>query len=232
MTMPANDPSWPRRARWPGRARRSRGPAAQPELLMLLVLAAILGVPISAAYGFLALVSYLSRRRSSRTCHTGSVSPPNRYGGRCQSWPVGGVLADLAIRHLPGRGGASPAGGFAVHGAPTRLSFPASSSRRWGRRSSGAVLGPEMPLIAIGGGPAVLATRAARRRKVPAQGVRVLASARELHRPLPRCWDRPSQRIPAGGRSGLREPDAGAGAAAGPASGGNLARSSSSAWTT
>jgi H+/Cl- antiporter ClcA len=41
----------------------------------------------------------------------------------------------------------------------------------------GAVLGPEMPLIAMGGGLAVLATRAARRRKVPEQGVRVLGAA-------------------------------------------------------
>jgi H+/Cl- antiporter ClcA len=41
----------------------------------------------------------------------------------------------------------------------------------------GAVIGPELPLIALGSGLAVLATKAARRRPVPAQGVTVLGAA-------------------------------------------------------
>jgi len=81
---------------------------------------------------------------------------------------VGGVLAGLAIRYLPGRGGASPAGGFAVHGAPTPAQLPGVIFAALATLVSGAVHGTEMPLIAIGGGLAVLATRAARRRKVPA----------------------------------------------------------------
>jgi len=75
---------------------------------------------------------------------------------------VGGVLAGLAIRYVPGRGGASPAGGFAVHGAPTPAQLPGVIFAALATLVSGAVHGTEMPLIAIGGGLAVLATRAAR----------------------------------------------------------------------
>ena len=100
--------------------------------LRLLVLAAILGVPISAAaYGFLALVSYLQKEIFTHLPHgLGFATEP-------VWWPlpvlaVGGVLAGLAIRYLPGKGGPSPAGGFrhACAADPGR-SFPASSWRRW-----------------------------------------------------------------------------------------------------
>ena len=145
--------------------------------LMLLVLAAILGVPISAAaYGFLALVSYLQKEIFTHLPHGLGFSTEPVW------WPlpalaVGGVLAGLAIRYLPGRGGASPAGRLrrswrADPGSASRRHL----ARRWATLVFGAVLGPEMPLIAIGGGLAVLAT-ARRRRQVPVQGVRVLASA-------------------------------------------------------
>jgi H+/Cl- antiporter ClcA len=145
--------------------------------LMLLVLAAMLGVPISAAaYGFLALVSYLQEEIFTHLPHGLGFSTEPVW------WPlpvlaVGGVLAGLAIQYLPGRGGPSPAGGFAVHGAPTPVQLPGVIFAALATLVFGAVLGPEMPLIALGGGLAVLATRAARRRKVPAQGVAVLASA-------------------------------------------------------
>src|SRR6476646_11710413 len=83
--------------------------------LRLLVVAAILGVPVSAAaYGFLALVSYLQEEIFTHLPHgLGFATEP-------VWWPlpvlvVGGVLAALAIRYLPGRGGASQAHGFALH---------------------------------------------------------------------------------------------------------------------
>src|SRR5207342_437639 len=74
-------------------------------------------------------------------------------------------------------GGASPAHGFALHAPPTAVQLPGVIFAALATLVFGAVLGPEMPLIALGGGLAVLATRAARRRAVPAQGVAVLASA-------------------------------------------------------
>jgi chloride channel protein, CIC family len=145
--------------------------------LVLLAMAAILGVPISAAaYGFLALVSYLQEEIFTYLPHgLGFTAEP-------VWWPlpvlaVGGVLAGLAIRYLPGRGGASPAGGFAVHGAPGAAQLPGVFLAALATLVFGAVLGPEMPLIALGGGLAALTVRLARRREVPAQAVAVLAAA-------------------------------------------------------
>jgi len=79
---------------------------------MLLALAAVIGVPVSAvAYGFLALASYLQKEIFAHL--------PNGLGFQSEPvwWPLsvlaaGGVLTALAIRYLPGRGSPSPAGGF------------------------------------------------------------------------------------------------------------------------
>jgi H+/Cl- antiporter ClcA len=142
--------------------------------VMLLVLAAILGVPISAAaYGFLALVNYLQKELFTHLPHGLGLSTVPAW------WPlpmlvIGGVLTALAIRYLPGKGGASPAPGFGVHPPPTPVQLPGVILAALASLAFGAVIGPEMPLIALGSGLAVLATKAARRRPVPAQGVRVL----------------------------------------------------------
>jgi H+/Cl- antiporter ClcA len=143
----------------------------------LLVVAAILGVPISAAaWGFLALVSYLQKELFTHLPHGLGYSTAPSW------WPlpmlvIGGVLAALTIRYLPGNGGASPAPGFAVHPPPTPVQLPGVICAALASLAFGAVIGPEMPLIALGSGLAVLATKAARRRPVPAQGVQVLGGA-------------------------------------------------------
>src|SRR6266699_3771321 len=143
----------------------------------LLVVAAILGVPISAAaWGFLALVSYLQKELFTHLPHGLGYSTAPAW------WPlpmlvIGGVLAALAIRYLPGNGGASPAPGFAVHPPPTPVQLPGVICAALASLAFGAVIGPEMPLIALGSGLAVLATKAARRRPVPGQGVQVLGAA-------------------------------------------------------
>jgi len=144
--------------------------------LRLLILAAILGVPISAAaYGFLALVSYLQKEIFTHLPHGLGFSSEPVW------WPlpvlaVGGVLAALAIRYLPGRGGASPAGGFALHAPPTAIQLPGVILAALATLAFGVVLGPEMPLIALGGGLGVLVTRLNRRRAAPEQAVRVLGA--------------------------------------------------------
>jgi len=144
--------------------------------LQLLVLAAILGVPVSAAaYGYLALVNYLQPEIFTHLPHgLGFTAEP-------VWWPlpvlaVGGILAGLAIKYLPGNGGASPADGFKVHAPPTPAQFPGVFLAALATLAFGAVLGPEAPLIAMGGGLVVLALRAARR-EVPDQARAVLASA-------------------------------------------------------
>jgi H+/Cl- antiporter ClcA len=144
--------------------------------LGLLVLAAILGVPVSAvAYGFLALVSYLQKELFIHLPHGLGFSTEPVW------WPlpmlaVGGVLAALAIQFLPGRGGPSPADGFKLHGPPTPIQLPGVILAALATLIFGAVLGPEMPLILIGGGLAALSVRLARR-PVPDRARAVVASA-------------------------------------------------------
>jgi len=144
--------------------------------LQLLVIAAVLGVPVSAAaYGFLALVSGLQQEIFTHLPHGLGFSSEPVW------WPlpvlaVGGILTGLAIQYLPGTGGASPADGFKVHGPPTPPQLPGVILAALATLSFGAVLGPEMPLIAIGGGLVVAALKAARR-PIPDQATAVLASA-------------------------------------------------------
>ncbi|MBO0816233.1 MAG: chloride channel protein [Actinobacteria bacterium] len=144
--------------------------------VQLLVVAAILGVPVSAAaYGFLALVNYLQEEIFTHLPHgLGFTAEP-------VWWPLpvlaaGGVLTALAIRFLPGRGGPSPAGGFQMHGPPAPAELPGVILAALATLVFGAVLGPEMPLILIGGGLVLVALRAARR-QVPDQARSVLASS-------------------------------------------------------
>src|SRR6516165_11415235 len=145
--------------------------------LVLLALAAILGVPVSAvAYGFLALVSYLQKELFTHLPHGLGFSTAPAW------WPlpmllIGAVLTALAIQYLPGTGGASAAAGFAVHPPPKPIELPGVIFAALASLAFGAVIGPEMPLIALGSGLAVLATKAARRRPVPPQGVMVLGAA-------------------------------------------------------
>jgi H+/Cl- antiporter ClcA len=144
--------------------------------LQLLILAAVLGVPVSAgAYGFLKLVDYLQQEIFTHLPHGLGFSAAPVW------WPLpvlaaGGILAGLAMRYLPGNGGASPADGFKVHGPPTPAQFPGVFLAALATLICGAVLGPEAPLIAMGGGLVVVALRAARR-DVPDQARAVLASA-------------------------------------------------------
>jgi H+/Cl- antiporter ClcA len=145
--------------------------------LGLLILAAVLGVPVSAAaYGFLALVSYLQKEIFTHL--------PNGLGfhGEPLWWPlpvltVAGLLVAPVIAFLPGKGGHSPADGFkAGGGAPVPAQLPGVLLAALATLSLGVVLGPEAPLIALGGGLAVLAVRLAKR-DLPAQATAVVAAA-------------------------------------------------------
>src|SRR6201989_1993037 len=120
--------------------------------LQLLVIAAALGVPVSAAaYGFLALVGYLQPEIFTHL--------PHGLGFQAEPvwWPlpvlaVGGLLTGLAIRYLPGTGGAHPAEGFKTHRAPTPAELPGVILAALAPLIFAAVLGPGRPLIPIGGG--------------------------------------------------------------------------------
>ena len=167
----------------------STAPAAAPAVLdpvsivrsraylSALVLAALLGVPISAvAYGFLALVAALQG-------YLFEGLPADLFDGAAPAWwPVPwlalcGLLVALTIRHLPGPGGHSPALGFSVGGGPPVDRYlPGVVLASLTTLSLGAVLGPEAPLIAIGSGLAALTVRLVKKDATP-MALTVMASA-------------------------------------------------------
>ncbi|HQR25594.1 MAG TPA: chloride channel protein [Nocardioides sp.] len=150
---------------------RSRG------YISALVLAAILGIPISAiAYGFLALVSQTQQLVFDDL-------PRQLVDGPVPAWwPVpwlalAGLLTALTIRFLPGNGGHSPAFGFVTgQGAPSGRDLGGVALAALTTLALGAVLGPEAPLIALGGGLAALTVRLAKK-DAPPMAQTVMASA-------------------------------------------------------
>ncbi len=143
----------------------------------LLVLAAIIGAPISAvAYGFLALVTKM------QTWIFTDLPSGLGFHGEPLWWPIpplvlAGLLVALTIRYLPGTGGHSPADGFkAGAGAPLPIELPGVALAALATLSLGVVLGPEAPLIALGGGLAVCAVRLAKR-DAPPRTITVVAAA-------------------------------------------------------
>jgi len=132
--------------------------------LVLLVLAAIVGVPVSvAAYFFLALVSKM------QVWIFTDLPKGLGFHGEPPWWPIlplvlAGVLVSLTIRYLPGKGGRSPAEGFkAGEGPPPVINLPGIVLAAFATLSLGVVLGPEGPLIALGAGLGALAVRLVKR---------------------------------------------------------------------
>ena len=80
------------------------------------------------------------------------------------------------IRYLPGHGGESPADGFHAGGFPAGRELGGIAAAAIASIGLGVVVGPEAPLIALGGGLAVLAVRLARRGNVPAGVASVVAA--------------------------------------------------------
>ena len=158
--------------------------AADPTALLrsrgyvgLLIMAAILGAPISAAaYYFLELVDKL------QTWLFTDLPKGLGFTSEPEWWPLPllalcGLLVGLAVRYLPGRGGHSPADGFRAGAGPAKpIDLPGILFAALATLGLGAVLGPEAPLIALGGGLAVVAVRLAKR-NAPQQALLVLAAA-------------------------------------------------------
>jgi H+/Cl- antiporter ClcA len=132
-----------------------------PAYVRLLLLAALIGVPISAAaYFFLQLVEALQH------WVYGDLPRGLGFATTPMWWPlpvlaVAGVLVGLTIRHLPGGGGHSPVDGFAAGAEPAPIDLPGVLFAALASLSLGAVLGPEAPLIALGAGLGVCAARLA-----------------------------------------------------------------------
>lgn len=144
--------------------------------VQLLVLAGLIGVPISAlAYWFLKLVSLLQ--------NWVFTSLPKELGFSATPvwWPllalaVAGILVAATVTYLPGTAGHKPAEGFKAGGSPAPIELPGVVLAALATLALGVVLGPEAPLIAIGGGLGMLTVQLAKRDAPPMAGV-VLAAA-------------------------------------------------------
>jgi len=143
----------------------------------LLVLAAIIGVPVAAAaYFFLALVTKLQGWIFT------DLPKGLGFHGEPLWWPIpwlalAGLLVAAAIRYLPGKGGHSPADGFKVGaGPPAPVELPGILLAALATLSLGVVLGPEAPMIALGGGLGVLAVRLVKRDASPRTATVVAAA--------------------------------------------------------
>jgi H+/Cl- antiporter ClcA len=145
------------------------------KYVALLILAAVLGVVISfLVYWYLKLINDM------QTWIFTDLPKGVGFHGEPPWWPllpltVAGAVVGAVIRYLPGRGGHSPADGFKMHGAAGPVELPGIFLASVAGLALGAVIGPEAPVIALGGGLAVLAVKLSRR-DVPANTSAVLAA--------------------------------------------------------
>jgi H+/Cl- antiporter ClcA len=163
-------PEQPQPAHDPVAVIRSRG------YLRILLLAGLIGIPVSAiAYGFLALVEWL--QEYLYTDLPGALG----FDGAPLWWPLpllalSGFLVAVCIRFLPGTSGHSPSEGFKAGGFPQPADLPGVALAALATLALGAVLGPEAPLIALGGGLGAVAIRLVKKDSPPT-AVGVIAAA-------------------------------------------------------
>ena len=146
------------------------------EYVRLLVLAAVIGIPVSAlSYGFLKAVSAVQDLLFSDLPDAlGFASTP-------AWWPIpivaaGGLLCALAIHELPGTGGHEPSAGFHAGGALPPVQLTGVVAAAFATLAFGAVLGPEAPLILLGSGVGALAVKLAAK-DAPPRATTVVAAA-------------------------------------------------------
>ena len=89
---------------------------------------------------------------------------------------LAGVVVAFTIKFLPGRGGHEPADGFQTGGTPEPIDIVSVFLAAIATLALGIVLGPEAPLILMGGALGVLAVRLAAR-DAPPMAATVMAAA-------------------------------------------------------
>jgi H+/Cl- antiporter ClcA len=126
--------------------------------LVLLLVAALIGVPISViAFGFVAAVEQLEHLVwDSLPSALGFAEPPAWWA--IPTLALAGVLVGLAVRHLPGNGGHVPALGLGSGTTPPG-DLPGMLLAGGASLVLGAVVGPEAPLLALGAGLALFSVR-------------------------------------------------------------------------
>lgn len=150
----------------PEEADRLRDLLRTPAYQKALVFSALVGVPVSlAAFWFLAGLHALERLMWE--------SVPARLGWDIPPWwwplpllAVAGVVVGLVVQHLPGAGGHVPAEGMNAKGT-TPAALPGVILAAVVSLPLGATLGPEAPLIALGGGLALLFAQTIRTLRTP-----------------------------------------------------------------
>ncbi|MFI9152495.1 chloride channel protein [Streptomyces sp. NPDC053367] len=133
----------------------------RPEYRRALVFCALIGIPVAlTAFWFLVAVHQLEQLIWTDW--------PKDLGRRQAPWwwgipllTVAGLVVALVVAHLPGRGGHIPAGGLHAGGV-TKAALPGVVIAALVGLPLGAVLGPEAPLIALGGGLALYLASLAR----------------------------------------------------------------------
>jgi H+/Cl- antiporter ClcA len=143
---------------------------------VLLLVAAIVGLVVSlGSWAFLELTTQMQT--------WAFVDAPRALGfadGQPVWWPVpilfiAGLIVAFAIMRLPGQGGHVPAHGLSSGGTPLLANLPGILLAAVASIGLGLVLGPEAPLLALGGGLALLTLRLSRRELPPQVPVLVAA---------------------------------------------------------
>jgi H+/Cl- antiporter ClcA len=146
------------------------------DYVAMLVLAALVGVPVSTVAYF-----YLKEVNAAQTYVFTTLPEDLGWSKEPAWWPVlplfvSGLLVAICIRFLPGTSGHKPAEGFKASGTVRPVDLYGIFLASFATLALGAVLGPEAPLIAIGSGLGALAVRLLKR-DAPARAVAAIAAA-------------------------------------------------------
>lgn len=161
MRDPDSQPDAPAGKRQPEEADRLGELLRTPGYLKALVFCALIGVPVSLAAFFLLVALH-------QLNHLMWSDLPEALGWEVPPWwwplPLllaAGIVVGLVVTRLPGGGGHIPAGGLQAGGGTPRA-LPGVLLAALAGLPLGATLGPEAPLIALGGGLALLLSELAR----------------------------------------------------------------------
>ncbi|WP_137991020.1 chloride channel protein [Streptomyces vilmorinianum] len=171
MAEPSDRPVAPESAAEAPDADRLRDVLLSPGYLKALVFCALIGVPVSlAAFWFLVGLHELE--------HVLWEVWPRALGWDVPPWwwplpllLVAGVVVGLVVTHLPGAGGHVPAYGLHAGGGASSKAVPGVLIAAAASLPFGASLGPEAPLIALGGGLALYFRDLARAPATPQSNV-------------------------------------------------------------
>ncbi|MEW2082432.1 chloride channel protein [Streptomyces sp. NPDC005283] len=161
MTEPSPRPAASGGRTQPAEADLLRDLLRTPGYLKTLLFCALIGIPVSlAAFWFLVGLHELE--------HLMWTDLPQALGWHIPPWwwplpllLLSGILVGLVVTRMPGAGGHIPATGLHAGGSSAEA-LPGVILAAAASLALGATLGPEAPLVALGGGLALLFGRLAR----------------------------------------------------------------------